>query len=89
MPEVTILQIGQNDLQKMLDAAIEKAVMAAAKKTGETFGVRRSSFGPPVHQPPLPTSGAPVSADPFQRPPGQHLRICAFFQSIRTRAGFT
>lgn len=40
MSEVTILQIGQNDLQKMLDTAVERAVFAAARKSGETWGAK-------------------------------------------------
>ena len=40
MSEVTIINLGARELQAMLDRAVQAAVMAAARTSGETMGVR-------------------------------------------------
>jgi len=40
MSEVTVITVGVDELQTMLERAAEKAVMAAARKSGETLGTK-------------------------------------------------
>lgn len=40
MTAVTVITVGADELQTMLDQAMEKAVMAAARKSGDTLGTK-------------------------------------------------
>lgn len=40
MNSVTVITVGVDELQAMLDRAAEKAVMAAARKSGATLGTK-------------------------------------------------